>query len=495
MISNFWVFALVDLIPVVFVIATNPLRGVSRLLAPDTLVVVILYAIFAIRPLFTGRFGPSTQLGAGFYGLVPTLDGQMTASFVGMILLWSIAIGVAWHASMRKRPPKQDRLRSEVADGFVPTPTLTESRSRLKPGRAVLVTIAALVLYAAILIAFIGLNGFLAMSGGRSAESWTGSTPVIVMIIPIAGSVAAATLIMSARPGPIDTASWLAIGFCTAATLLAVFQLGQRRLIIPGALIVVTALLMRKPVRLRPRHVVFGTLGLMTLAVLPHVRGNRGGEGLVESVVREIGENGPFGASSFFFTSYDTQMYDYIAMLAPSLNNGRLGFGLGSGTVLEFFTHPLPAALSPFSDRSTELKVHLFNYFCFSFGTCRAPNPVLSVGGTLFFDWGYIGVLLGGILVGLAIRAISYRWSRADSLTNSQCVITAVCASYAMVAARTDTVFAIWWGIYSVLIAVIVLAAMGEGRTASQRRVSRAAGLGRVPPHRRQRDASRAIRR
>lgn len=469
--SNFWLFALVDLVPVAIVIATNPLKGVSRLVAPDTLVMVMLYAIFGIRPLFADRFSPSTlRASGGFYGLVPSHEGQMTASYVGLILLWSIAIGAMWYTHLRKRRSRQNP--DENAAGSL---ELDHTASRhLRPGRAVLVTICALAIYSAILIMFMGLSGFLAMSGGRSAEAWTGSTPEIVMIFPLAGSVASATLIMSARPGRIDFKSWLAIGFCTAATLGAVSQLGQRRLIVPAILIVTIALLMRRPVRLRLSHIVVGVSGLMVLAILPNVRGGRRGEGLFESIVRFIGDDGPMNAFASFFTSYDTEMYDYIAMLAPSVANGRLELGLGSGTVLEFLAHPLPATLTPFLERSTELKIYLFNYYCFSYGSCGQPNPVISVGGTLFFDWGHVGVLLGGVLVGAAVRALSWRWSRAASLTTSQCVITAVCASYPMVAARTDTVFAIWWCLYTLIIAVLVIAAMGEGEMMSKLRGPRA---------------------
>ncbi|MCH9732786.1 MAG: hypothetical protein K0U84_24510, partial [Actinomycetia bacterium] len=182
------------------------------------------------------------------------------------------------------------------------------------------------------------------------------------------------------------------------------------------------------------------------------------GENLLEATIRIVRDFGPRDLAASFFMSYDTQMYDYIAVLAPSLEDGRIKLGLGSGTLVEFLAHPFPANLTPFVERSSELKVHVFNYVC---NGCY--NPVISVAGTLFFDWWYPGVLFGGIVAGLALRTLSYRWSRAAIMSPSQNLVTAVISSYAMIAARTDTVYAIWWCIYSLIIAIAVLGALGGG--------------------------------
>lgn len=476
--STFWLLAIVDLIPVAFVVYSSPLRGLSRLLAPDTLVVAILYAIFAIRPLYTDRFLPSKLSGSGFYGFIPTLDGQMTASVVGLLLLWSIAAGVLW---------------SNAAGGFWQTQHKQEGQSagnlwgglqseeampqHLRPSRAVAVTLLALAFYAAILIQFMGFAGFLAMAGGRSAEAATGSVPQIVMTIPIAGSVAGALLILTAPTVHFDAARWLAIGFCVSTSLMMTSQLGTRRYIIPSVLILATALLMRRPVRARVWHLAVGLGVLIFLVTLANTRAagaRMEGENLFGATIRTVHDFGVRDLAAFFFTSYDTSMYDYIAVLAPDLESGYLKLGLGSGTVGEFFANPFPAALTPFVERSTELKAHLFNYACIGPGC--PPNPVISVGGTLFFDWGYLGVVIGGVVVGLVIRALAYRWSRAATMSTSQNIITAVIGSYAMIAARTDTVWAIWWCIYTLIIAAAVLAAMGGGSIFLRRSRSRTDG-------------------
>ncbi|MGV0642455.1 hypothetical protein ABQE44_03535 [Mycolicibacterium sp. XJ2546] len=352
--------------------------------------------------------------------------------------------------------------------------------SRLRPGIAVLITLAALAVYFAVLIKVMGISGVLAMSGGRSAEAHPESVPEILMQLPLAGSIASATLILMARTDRIRIASWFTIGFCTASTVVTVSQLGSRRLMIPAVLIVVTALLMRRPVRLQLWHLVAGSLVFLALMTMPMVRGaggRHGDEGIFAALARAVRETGPVDAVEYFVTSYDTIMYDYIAVLASELENGRLGLGWGRGTILEFLAHPFPASMTPFLERSSALKAHIFHYACFG-PECPVRNPVISVGGTLFFDWWHIGVLIGGVIVGFAIRAIADRWSRAANLSTSQNVITAVCASYAMIGARTDTIFAIWWCIYTIIIALLILAAMGEGEILTKLRGSRADSTG-----------------
>ncbi|MGV0720490.1 hypothetical protein ABQF17_07285 [Mycolicibacterium elephantis] len=473
--NYFWLFALINLIPVALVVLTNPLRGVSRLVAPDTLVVVMLYAIFAVRPLYTDRFA-SPRAREWYFGITPTAEGQLTASIIGMVLLWGIAIGVIWRTEWRKSSVIREELSSDLKGR---ADLEQDTSSRLPTGIAIIVTLIALALYFAVLMRVIGLSGILAMSGGRSAAAHPASVPEIVMQLPLAGSVASATLILTARTSKINAASWIVIAFCTVASIVTVSQLGSRRLMIPAILIVVTALLMRKPVRLRFWHLAAGSVAFLALMTMPMVRGAGGrdeGEGIFAALARAVGETGPVNAVEYFVTSYDTIMYDYIAVLASELENGRLKLGLGSGTIVEFLAHPFPANMTPFLERSSELKAHIFHYSCFG-PDCPVRNPVISVGGTLFFDWWHLGVLIGGIIVGFVVRAIAFRWSRAASLSTSQNLITAVCASYAMIAARTDTVWAIWWCIYTIIIALLVLAAMGEGEVLAKLRGGRGAPL------------------
>ena len=427
---------------------------------------IILYAVFAVRPLFVERFRPSAISGSGFYGLVPSLEGQITASVVGSVLLWSIAVGALWQTQRYKR---HDQLRGGAQPADDPAANV---QTDFQPGRAVLITVTSLALYAAVLIAIMGFSGFLALSGGRSAEAAMDFVPELITVIPLAGSIASAVLILSAGANRIGLSGWLAIGFCAAASVVTVSQLGTRRYIIPALLIVVTALLMRRPTRVRIWHLALGALALIALAVLPYVRsaGSRvAGESLLDALIRSIDETGPFGAGASFFTSYDTQMYDYIAVLASEFQNGNLQLGWGRGTIIEFIARPFPSSMTPFLERSSEFKIHLFNYSCFG-ADCPAPNPVLSVGGMLFFDGWYIAVLIGGLVLGLIVRALAHRWAMASSLTAAQNIFTAVCASYAMIAVRTDTVFAIWWCIYTLVIAWLVLSAMGKRRKSGESR-------------------------
>lgn len=474
--NTFWLIALVNLIPVVIVISTSPLHGLSRVIGPDTQLVVILYAIFAVRPLFGERFQSSRSMYSGFYGFVPTHDGQITASLVGTFLLWSIAIGALFYGERREsrnRPPSPG-----TAENPMPN---CEYLPRLPHVRALVGTIAALGLYFAILVSFLGVGRVLAMSRGRSQESAPKGVPEVVGVLPLAGSIAAATIILMAGSRPISFRAWLSISACTALSLATVSQLGTRRFMIPSLLIVVTAFLMRKPVRLRPRHAALGLVAIAVVAVVPYVRseGNRQGQNLPQAIARYFQDVGLLGSFRNIFTTYDTEMYDYIAVVAPRLASGRADYGRGAGTILEFLTHPLPERILENVERSNEIRGELFNYSC-GIG-CGLPFPVPSWGGVLFFDGWYFGVVAGGILAGIVSRALSLRWSRAARTEVFKNVVTAVCASYVGIAARTETITALWLCIYTIGVAFAVTITLGAwaSRSGSVQPLAYRAGSGR----------------
>ena len=124
-----------------------------------------------------------------------------------------------------------------------------------------------------------------------------------------------------------------------------------------------------------------------------------------------------------------------------------------------------------FNERSSEVRSYLFNYGCGV--TCDLPNPVSSLGGVLFFDGWYVGVIVGGALAGVLVRVIAMRWSRAATSSVAQNMVTAISASFMAIAVRTETVGILWLCIYSLMIGFLVLAVMGEGTILSKLRRSR----------------------
>lgn len=470
----YWMFALADLVPVVLIIATTPLRGLSRVLAPDTQVAVMLFAIFAIRPLFTNRFEASKSIYSGFYGFVPTRDEQIAASIVGVLLLWSIAVGAVWFSQWRKWSPLRNL--TEETERRPP-----DGSTHLPYARAVFIALGGLSLYLLALIYYRGLGTVLAMPRGRNAEVAPQGVPEILDVFPLAGSLAAATLILMAQSRPIPVRARIAVFLCTSFSVVAVSQLGNRRFMIPAVMIVLTALLMRKMAPLRLWHAFAGVVLLAVFAVVPFVRseGNRPGENLAEAIVRYLGDFGFIAVFRNIFTTYDTEMYDYIAVVSSRLESGRADFGWGRGIFVEFLTHPLPFSMMGYTERSNEVRSYLFSFNCGS--DCRLPLPVPSVGGVLYFDAWYFGVVIGGLIVGMAVRALALRWHRASVSTVMQNVVTAVCVSFSAIAARTETITALWLCIYTLMVAYPVLVVIGA-RT-SPRNSSRAEdGLERANP-------------
>lgn len=439
---------LVAVLTLTYVLASNPNRGLGRFLAPDSMATIMLIAIFTIRPMFTNRFDELP-----WYGLyVPNSAEETVALGVGITGLTGFLLGVF---IARLRPAKLKALQSQEAgrrsyEGWF-----------FGRGKLVFTTAAGLGAYVTLLIAAAGPGIIRQLAGGRSSEVTLGGVPEIVLMIPLAGSIAAAFFILGAKKRQLNLVDLTLIIGCTAASILMVSQLGTRRFIIPAMLLPVLAALIRKPTRVKAKHVVIGAATVLFLAIVPMVRAagaRRVGENLATASWRYFQEEGVGGVLRPVFASYDTEMFDYIAVASRGLSGEE--YGLGRGTIIEFLARPIPSFTGigdltgmPFSD---QMITKLFG------GGCGQPFcPVASLPGVLYFDGGFILVFLGSVAFGAALRATANRWVYNQGLSPFQMFAIVSISSFALVAARTNTIHTMWWCIYTLIIAYAIIKTLG----------------------------------
>lgn len=426
----------VGLISVISVVASNPVRGLGRWLAPDTIAIVMLFMIFGIRPLFVGRFSERT-----IYGYTPTDSGEQTALTVGVVCMGAFAVGTFFAS---RSPKKLDQLASR-------SPSASGRLLNISARQTLLIAFGSVGVYLAIIFVLAGPRVISALGAGRSADPSLTGVPELVLLFPMGGSLAAALFLMSRRGVSITRTEGLLLLTACVTSIVLLSQLGNRRFLIPGVLIPVIALLMRRSVRLRLVHVALAFGAFLFIAIIPMVRSAGArlpGETLLTATARYLGTQGIGGVLSPVFASYDTEMLDYIGIAADRIQGASApGFGAGRGTFVEFLTRPLPGLLhlpTPYSDA---LLTSIYG------GGCGDPVcPVASVGGVLYFDGGVTGVLLGSILFGIGLRWLSVMWVTNKRLTPISATIVAIFSAFALIMTRTNTIHAIWWAIYASLL-------------------------------------------
>jgi hypothetical protein len=240
-----------------------------------------------------------------------------------------------------------------------------------------------------------------------------------------------------------------------AISLVMVSALGTRRFMIPAVLMPICAALIRRPAKLRLWHLAVGFLGLLFVAIVPMVRSAGArlpGENLLTASLRYASEQGIGGILEPIFASYDTEMLDYIALASSRIHSGWLSLGLGRGTLLEFILRPLPGSMLSHPAWSDEVLINLWG------GTgCGNPYcPVASVAGVTYFDGGYPLVIVGSLAFGFGLRWLATRWVYNGHLGDFRATAVAIASSFALVAARTNTVHATWWCIYTLIIAWLI---------------------------------------
>jgi hypothetical protein len=318
------------------------------------------------------------------------------------------------------------------------------------------ISVGSIALYLVALILLVGPASVLAMGGGRSADVVTAGVPAIVMMIPLMGSLAASIYIISLGPrSPIRWKELLTIVLVVSLSVVMLSSLGNRRFLIPAVLMPVIAVAAMRKTPARAIYMILGVLGFLLTAILPMVRssGSRlAGETLLDSIVRYASEQGLDGIVLPVFASNDTEMLDYIGVFLRQVESGHQSFGFGQGTFGDFLTSSIPSALFKGTSYSDQILTNIWG------GGCGKPFcPVASVVGVSYFDAGIFGVILGCGVFGYFMGWLTNRLTRLQNLGPFAATTTVIFSSFAIVLTRTNTINALWWSIYTIVLATPIL--------------------------------------
>lgn len=432
---------------VALILVTGFRRGSA--LSPMSLALVMLGSIFGVRPLLM------IQLGSfDFYGTT-IKSGFNASAAIGLSATIAICLGFAY-----------GRLSERQVLGVNPTyamPPLKDIAEEIVPSKSTslntvaITAIAILLLWLLTMVAVGGGISFLTiLFAGRSdaVEQRVANMPAIIPALPVVASLMLATSrIRINRVRPMRTAETLQYWAVMALCVIPPSALGNRRFLIPtlvaGLLGAATRTWNR---RISLQMVLAGVAGFLVLAVFPFVRsaGSRTGKtDLLGAMSDYFGTYGVGQVVQDFFVSYDTEMFNYIAYLAPRLGS-ELPYGLGRGTLGEALLAPLPSSLSPWITWSNVLLDKAFGGGC-----AELYCPVPSVVGVLYYDLGTIGVLLGMLLIGLLFSTFERNYLRAEG---NRLLLLVGFASFAPLIVRGNSISQLWILVQVVLIAIIASA-------------------------------------
>ena len=359
--------------------------GVRRgdLISPFSTCLVLLTAIYGIRPLFMLA---SDQF--SFYGLTISPEGFDQAALIGLLGVTSLCLGYLGHRKMT-RP-------------VAPRP-LVEDRGGI--GLTVVAAVAVLVAWF-VVTAFIGGGAdFVADTfdgrGNSSNRCGVHRCPAVASALPVvAGLLVAVRRIVIERTPPVAVPRECPVLVSRRSSDHSAISLGGRRFLIPTVIAALTGVCARNW-----RTAVGVGMGLTSIAiafalmVVPFVRsaGSRVGENkdLIGAMGDHVGSTGIGGVVSDFFLSYDTEMFSYVAYVSPLIDSGMMPLGYGRGTALEMALAILPSSMLPTQTWSNSMLDSIFGRTCAE-GVC----PVPSAFGTLYFDLWFPGLVLGCILIG-----------------------------------------------------------------------------------------------
>lgn len=421
----------------------------GSILSPYSLTLLILLSIFGVRPLLM----PGELESFKFYGY--SIDyGFEQAAMLGFIGITSFVVGyAALKAGVLAKPVSHGTSVSQPAKYGVHAHA---------PSRSAFVALGLVAAWFGAMIVLGGGIGFLeVLFAGRSEETLgaLAGVPAIVSALPVVGCLlVAATRFQYERARRYSRPQSLAYWLVTIVAVVPPTALGSRRYLIPSVVIVLLGSLnqhWQKKVKLK--WVIGGVAAFLALAAVPFIRSagsrTRGSTDFLGAMGEYFGEEGVRGVLNNFFLSWDTEMFNYVAYLAPRMGE-NIQFGMGRGTVGEVLALPLPAAISPFQRWNDVLLEYAFGDGC----SVETACPVPSIIGVLYSDLAIPGLILGMLILGGMASRFEHSLARSNSTYTGVLLLT---AGFAVLFARGNSMaqawiafqcFVMWWAINKLII-------------------------------------------
>jgi len=422
-----WVTIALLAVPIVI----SPYKGFGRVLSASGIGSLMLIAIFGARPIALHHWG------------VPSFYGYDVSGELGYSQKVAIATAFAWTAGVLA----VGRGRGRDQHNKVATKASRPHLASASLVRIYVLAVAGVFGWLAALLASGGAAGVVHILAGRSASnaSTLDNLPTFVLVLPVLGSAAATVFITTLRKDhEFSRAEVTALLSATALSILANVVIGNRKFIVPSALAPLAALVFLRDGRLPRKFFPLIPLSVLILAVIPFVRSTgarKPGQSLASAIFEFITGTGLLGVLRDFLTSFDTEMYSYIALVGPRLGQA-IPYGDGRGTLLEAVLYPLPSRFVPpvYSD-------HILTTF-FGGGCNTGVCPVASASGTFLFDFGIPGVLVGLFALGYLFRRLEVSCAHGGA-SPQRLQVLALLSSFSVVILRTNSVDAGWWFLYS----------------------------------------------
>lgn len=413
---------------------------IGEITSPFSLTILTCLSIFAIRPLLQIYVTDEYT----FYGH-SARAGFNSAALVGFLFLVSVICGYALHV------PRTPRVRAILA------------AERARNTSVLSVVVAAIAFTGAWFLTMTLVGGGPAFLGelfsGRSDQiaRRLSNVPNLVWALPTSAGVALSWHVMNWREQGILTKSqYIAIGAAFIATTVPPLSLGVRRFLLPTILSMAIALVWRnRNRRVKASAIVVVVTTVLFLAAIPYVRsaGSRGDTTSIGVALQQyVQEEGLVGSFQSYFISYDTDMFDFVAVLSDG-ETLPVPLGLGRALLGDVVLSAFPAALQPVELYSDQVLMRLQG-----FGCNRRGCPVASLPGVAFYDGSWLFVGLVGLGTGLLTR--EYQRFVLSRLPPSLTALTGV--SFAIILVRGNTPNVLW-------IALNVLAASAALRYLASR--------------------------
>lgn len=371
----------------------------GRMLSPISIVLLVHVSIFAVRPLYM-----IDRNSFVLYG-VNVRPGFNAATLAGLVAAISLIVGYLTALSVTNKSRSADYRASFLTSR--PAETTPEQRvAVLRQCCAFAVAWTALWLGLQIFLGG-GVDYLQVLFAGRNSvnEEIQSGVPNVVGALPMVGALAVCLSRVRCGDAPLGARTnlyfWIAIAIC----VIPPTALGARRFLIPTLIAVAISLAVpRWRSIIPPRFLIVGVCVLVVLMVIPFVRseGSRTqSASFAGATIDYLVNEGLSAPIEQYFTSYDTEMLNYIA-LGEVARDGTFPYGYGRATIGEFFVTALPQSTTPLNAFSDDFL--LYNYG----GKCGQPYcPVPSFVGLLMADLDLVGVVIGMTILGVVLHAFN----------------------------------------------------------------------------------------